>query len=288
MTWFVFSILTAFCESIKDIFSKKSFEKIDEYIIAWSIHSFAAIFLIPILYFTDIPTLGNKFWFAFFIRGTLNVVTTILYMKAIKSSELSITVPMVTLTPFFLLITSPLIVGEFPTLYGVVGILLIVTGSYILNIDEKKKAYFEPFRALLRDKGPRLMLIVAFIWSITSNFDKIGVQNSTPLVWAILQTIFLSLVMFPIILYKSRENLRHIPKNIRFLLPIGFFNALTIIFQMTAINLTLVAYVISIKRMSAVITVVLGYLIFKERSIKERLIGTFIMFLGVVLITLFE
>jgi len=68
--------------------------------------------------------------------------------------------------------------------------------------------------------------------------------------------------------------------------PIGLFSALSLIFQMAAINLTLVAYVISIKRTSAIMSVLFGYLIFKERGIKERLIGVTIMIIGVLLIVL--
>ena len=55
---------------------------------------------------------------------------------------------------------------------------------------------------------------------------------------------------------------------------------------MLAISLTLVAYVISIKRVSVVFGVLWGHFIFKEGGIKERLIGTSIMVMGVGLITL--
>ena len=55
---------------------------------------------------------------------------------------------------------------------------------------------------------------------------------------------------------------------------------------MAAINLTLVAYVVSVKRTSAIMSVLFGYFIFKERGIKERLIGATIMIIGVLLIVL--
>lgn len=242
--------------------------------------------LIPLLSFIEIPSLGSQFWQALFIGGSLNVITTILYMKAIKYSDLSITVPMVTFTPLFLLITSPLIVGEFPNFFGLIGVLLIVLGSYLLNIKQRHGGFFAPFGALLKEKGPKLMLLVAFIWSITSNFDKIGVQNSSPIYWVIAINIFITLVMLPIMLYKSQRNVKQISASYKALIPIGLASALTLIFQMTAINLTLVTYVISIKRTSAIMSVLFGYLIFKEKGIKERLIGAVIMVVGVCFITL--
>lgn len=286
MLWFIFSFFTALFESLKDVFSKKSLKNVDEYIVSWSLRFFALPFLLPLLFFIEIPSLGNKFWLALLVSGSLNVVATIFYMKAIKHSDLSITVPMVTFTPLFLLLTSPLIVAEFPTFFGLIGVLLIVLGSYTLNIKQRHEGYLVPFRALLKEIGPKLMLLVAFIWSITSNFDKIGVQNSSPIFWAISVNIFIILVMLPIMLYKSRGSIQNIRTNYKALFPIGLFSALTLIFQMTAINLTLVAYVISIKRTSAVMSVLFGHLIFKEKDIRERLVGAVIMIVGVLFITL--
>lgn len=286
MVWFIFALFTAFFESMKDVFSKKSLKNIDEYVVSWSLRFFALPFLIPLLYFIEIPSLGSQFWQALFIGGSLNVITTILYMKAIKYSDLSITVPMVTFTPLFLLITSPLIVGEFPNFFGLIGVLLIVLGSYLLNIKQRHGGFFAPFGALLKEKGPKLMLLVAFIWSITSNFDKIGVQNSSPIFWVIAINIFITLVMLPIMLYKSQRSVKQISASYKALIPIGLASALTLIFQMTAINLTLVTYVISIKRTSTIMSVLFGCLIFKEKGIKEKLIGAVIMVVGVCFITL--
>jgi len=286
MLWFIFSFFTAFFESLKDVFSKKSLKNIDEYVVSWSLRFFALPFLVPLLFFIEIPSLGNKFWLALLIGGSLNVITTILYMKAIKHSDLSITVPMVTFTPLFLLLTSPLIVGEFPSFFGLIGVLLIVAGSYTLNIKQRHEGYLAPFKALLKEKGPKLMLLVAFIWSITSNIDKIGVQNSSAIFWVITTDIFIALIMFPIMIYKSRTNMHHIRTSYKVLLPIGLFSAIASIFQVIAISLTLVAYVISIKRTSAIMSVLFGHLIFKEEGVKERLLGAVIMVIGVLFIVL--
>ena len=53
-----------------------------------------------------------------------------------------------------------------------------------MNITKISDGLLGPFKALLRKKGPKLMLFVAFLFSITSNIDKIGAQNSSPIFWA--------------------------------------------------------------------------------------------------------
>ncbi|UCD03733.1 MAG: EamA family transporter [Candidatus Woesearchaeota archaeon] len=287
MVWFIFALLTALFASLKDLFSKKGLDKIDEYVLAFSLRTFALLFTLPLLFFIEIPKLGSQFWIALVVGGSLNIVTTILYLKALKASDMSISVPMITFTPLFLLIMSPILVGEFPSFFGIIGILFIVFGAYILKIRETSEGYLTPFKALLKEKGPRYMLIVAFIWSITSNFDKIGILNSSSNFWNISIQFFIVVFMFPILLLKSPDKAYQVPNNLRAIVPLGIFVCLMRIFQMIAIRLSLVAYVISIKRTSAVMTVLFGCLILKEKGIKERLTGVVLMIIGVLFILLF-
>jgi drug/metabolite transporter (DMT)-like permease len=287
MNWLFLSFLTAICEASKDIFSKRSLLSSDVYIVAWVYRLFAIPFLLPIFWFIEIPTILPNFWWAILIGGGLNVLTTILYTKAIFHSDLSASVPMVAFTPLFLLITSPIIVGEFPKFMGLVGVILIVLGSYILHVKEIKNGLLSPFKALVKEKGPRYMLGVAFIWSVTSNIDKVGIMSSSSLFWAVSVNAFIALAMLPIVFIKSNRNLQQIRTNFRTLIPIGFFSAATLIFQMMAIELALVAYVISIKRTSAILVVIAGYWIFREKGVSYRLVAASIMVVGVLSISVF-
>ncbi len=290
MTWLIFGILTAFFEAIKDVFSKQNLKKNDEYVVAWSLAFFSAIFLTPFLFFIKIPQLNPQlnpqFWISLSIGGSINAVTAILYIKAIKLSDLSLTVPLVALTPLFMLFTSPLIVGEYPNFFDYIGIFLIVIGSYLLNIKEKSKGYLAPFKALLHEPGPKLMLIVAFLWSITSNFDKIGVQNSSPIFWLFSLFTTMSILLLPVLLNKTPNPSRKIIKHLPLLVTMGFFNALGVIFQMQALTMTLVVQVIAVKRTSVLMGVLFGHFIFKEKDIQQRLLGAAIMIVGVFFITL--
>jgi drug/metabolite transporter (DMT)-like permease len=286
MIWLAFAILTAFFESLKDVSSKHGLRKIDEYIVTWVSIVFSALFLIPLLLLTKIPALNAQFWVALLIGGSLNVISFILYIKAIKVSDLSLTVPIVTLTPLFLLVTSPLIVHESPSITDAIGVFMIVVGSYVLNLRERSRGYFAPLRSILREKGSRLMLMVAFIWSITSNFDKVGVVNSSPLFWSTALYLFLAIGIFPIVLYKSRHHLDQLLPNVKVLATIGLFHALAISFQMIAVTYALVTQVIAVKRTSALISVLFGHFLFKESGLQERLAGAAIMVAGVMVMAL--
>ena len=286
MTWLILGIFTAFFEAVKDVFGKQNLKKSDEYVVAWSLSFFSVISLTPWVVYTGIPALNSQFWFALLIGGSINAVTALLYIKAIKVSDLSLTVPLVALTPLFMLLTSPLIVGEYPKLFDYIGIFLIVTGSYLLNIKDKSQGYLAPFKALVKEPGPKLMLIVAFLWSITSNFDKIGVKNSSPIFWIFCIFGTMSILLLPILLHKTPNPSRKILKQLPMLATMGFFNAIGVLCQMQALTLTLVVQVIAIKRTSVLMGVLFGHFIFKEKDIKQRLLGAGIMVLGVFVISL--
>ncbi|GBE17995.1 EamA-like transporter family protein [archaeon BMS3Abin16] len=287
MIWLVFALITAFSEGTKDLFSKRAMRNVDPVVTAWSLSAFSFLFLLPLLFFIEKPVLGPWFWHAILIQGIMLSITQVIYMHAIKVSPLSITLPMLSFTPAFMLVTSPLILGESPGLAGKLGVLLIAVGAYVLNVQKIGEGLFKPLGALFSEQGARLMLVVAFIWSITANVDKIGVVNSSPLFYATIVMAAVALGLTPVMHFKSEDYRKQISGNLRGLLPIGFFMALGVASQMTAISLTLTAYVISIKRTSILIGSVYGFIFFSEKNVRARLTGALIMVCGVILISLF-
>jgi drug/metabolite transporter (DMT)-like permease len=201
-------------------------------------------------------------------------------------SDLSVTMPMSAFTPFFMLLTSYLMLGEFPGITGCIGVVLIVVGTYFLNISQRKNGLIMPFLALAKEEGPRLMLGAAFIWSITGNLDKIATQNSSPVFFAMAENLVMAALLFPVAWKRIRRQQKEIKKEKFHLAAVAIFSALMTVFQMLAISQTLVVYVIAIKRFTILISIVLGGLIFKEKNIGERLLGGAIMILGVLLITI--
>jgi drug/metabolite transporter (DMT)-like permease len=286
MTWLVLAILTAFFESLKDVFSKKSLNFLDEYLVASAGMLVAAISLLPILAIVGIPKLGPHFGMAIVIGGVLNVVAYTLYVKAIRLADLSLISPLSTLTPLFLLITSPLIVREVPTLWDGVGVFLIVIGSYVLNLKSSSEGFFAPLRSIFHNKGTRMMVVVAFIWSITSTFDKVGVMNSSPIFWAIVLFAFIGLGILPLVLLKSKDPIQGIRTHWKLLLAAGLANGIGVGCQMVAVGMVAVTQVIAVKRLSALISVVFGYFLFGEKGIRERLLGAAIMVSGVVVMAM--
>ncbi|RQD64585.1 MAG: EamA family transporter [Desulfonatronovibrio sp. MSAO_Bac4] len=282
--WIILSFLTAVCEALKDGLCKKSLQQYDVFTISWAWKVFSLPFIIPLIFFVPIPeVIPREFWVALLTGGGLNILATLLYIRAISLSDLSITLPLLSFTPVFLLITSPIMVGDIPAPLGFAGVFLIFLGSYILGIKDRT-TIFSPLQAIVKEPGARLMLMVALIWSVAANIDKIGVMATTPFFWAVCVQSFIAMGL-TIVLFINRSSMKgRFRTGTGMLLLMGFFTGAGFVFQMTAISIGLVPYVIAIKRMSIVLGVLIGGLYFMEKDLKTRLGAAFIMVAGVFLI----
>lgn len=286
MLWLVLALTAAISESLRDVANKTSLHASDPYVVAWTLNVTTALCLSPLTLSLGLPELGDRFGIALLAGSLLNAIAYLLFVKALSQSDLSQVAPLTTFTPLFLLLTSPLLVGEFPHPLGVLGIAAIVLGAYLLNLSQRDRGVLEPIRALLREPGARLALLVAFLWSFTSNLDKIGINNASPLFWVTTVYAANALWLLPLMCAKSPAWSGQIRRNLKPLLAIGALNAIAVAVQMYALSLTLVAYVIAVKRTSAVFGVLWGRWLFGESNLQERLLGATVMVAGVAAIAL--
>ncbi|MFH0734370.1 MAG: EamA family transporter [bacterium] len=283
--WLIFALLNPLSEAIRSLISKKTSKTVDPLIIAWTNYVFPFFVFLPGLFFIELK-FSLQFWVAVSITAFINLLATIFYNKALAYGDISSVMPMLSFTPLFLLITSPILIGEFPNIYGLLGVLLIVIGSYLLNIKTNKKGFFEPFKSLIKNKGTRYMLFVSFIWSISANFDKISINSSSVYQHLIIINILIFTSLTAFTAYKKKFNKQNLFENKKPLMLISSLAVGSFIFHMAALSLTLVAYVIALKRLSGLLSVFFGFYFLKEADIKSRMLGALIMFLGVVLIVL--
>ncbi len=151
------------------------------------------------------------------------------------------------------------------------------------------------------------MLIVAFLFAVSINFDKIAMLNSDPFFGMALTVLAIgvafvlmaaySLISGRNILQKQDDTLSPAPVSgfpafpqRKYLAPaflIGIFVAIEAASVNVAYTLQIVPYVIAIKRLSIIFVVLYGTLVFSEGEIGKRLTGAALMVAGAVIIVLF-
>ena len=238
------------------------------------------------LFFAQIPRIEAGFWSVMAVIIPLEILAWTLYIKAIRESQLSLVAPIISFTPVFLVATSFLIIGELPSLSGLAGILLVASGAYILNFKTLRHGIFDPITSIFREKSSLYMLIVAFLFSITSTLSKITVQKSSAVFSSSAYLLAMSMSFFAISFFKSRSKMPQLKTHAGELAPIGLFYGSMAIFHNMAITLTLVPYMMSIKRTSSIFSVFYGHFWFKEHNMKNRMAGALVMLIGAILIIL--
>ena len=294
MLWVFFALLTAFSLSTADALSKRAMApdrstqgqaKSDEYVIAWVREGYALPFIALAFFFIPIPHLDKTFWLSVLVLLPLEIAALILYVKAIKLSPLSLTIPYMALSPVFIIIIAFSLLGELPDKSGFAGIFLITVGAYLLNVKASSLGLLGPIKAIAKERGSVLMIIVAIIYSVTSTIGKIAVQHSSPIFFGFFYPLLLTIALS--IVVGAKGTLHGVVSRPATFLTIGIFTAIMILSHFLAISMADVAYVISIKRTSLIFSVLYGWVVFKEVDIGERLLGSGLMLAGIVSITVF-
>lgn len=212
------------------------------------------------------------------------------YVRALEASEVSLVSPLFSLSPLFMLVTSWLILSEFPDLPGLIGVLVVVAGTYGLASDPEQE-WLDPFRRLWRDPGCRWALGVALVWSITANVDKLAVQASSPLAYTFWFHVGLALLLL-VVLSRSfgtlgdKSTSSGVWSLVSGLVGVGFFQALLAGTQMYAIILTDVTYVIAVKRSGMLVSVLLGGLLLDEQHLLRRFAASLVVLAGLLAVML--
>jgi len=287
--WIALSFLSAFSLATSDALTKRIITPGNEYVIAWLRVVYSLPALIAAMVLTPVPSLDSTFFMAFCAALPLEVLAILLYYKALRVSPLSLSLPFLSLTPVFLMLFSWLIMGEKVSAAGAAGIGLIALGGYGLNLSSLRTGPLGPLKAVLRERGSLYMMAVSLIYSATSALGKLAITHSSPAFFGATYYLALAVCLLPVIVFLSggRRFLTELKGTVRAALLPGAFDAVQSVSHFFAVSMVNVAYMVAIKRSSLLIGSLYGFLIFGERNIRERLIGSLLMFTGFVVIVVF-
>jgi drug/metabolite transporter (DMT)-like permease len=236
-----------------------------------------------LLLFTGLPT--RSMWLFVAISVLLEAVYFILLSNAYTDHDFSLVYPIARGTaPAFLMVWSVLFLREDLTPGGILGILLIVGGMIVIGTTSLVQTQGRRVRL----KGIFTALTVAFIISLYTFVDGSAVQNGSPLPYAM--TMFM-LVPVPTTAY----NLRRFGWK-RFVsawdgprLPLilaAILGVVAYLLALFAYTIAPVSYSGAIREMSVVIGAFLGWQFLGESMGGMRVLGSVIIFAGILTIAI--
>jgi drug/metabolite transporter (DMT)-like permease len=206
--------------------------------------------------------------------------------RAYQGGDLSVVYPLSQTSMIYVPIWGVALLGERFSMQGVGGILLVILGTFSLQMQSLTFAEVaRPFRDF-NSPSVRAALAAGFIYSIGSVAEKAGVKNYTPLYFTYLLILSMLLLMT---INLSRPKYRKLigeewRENWRPILcsgPIAMASFLTFRY---GLNLSPVGYAVPVRQVSIMVGVLIGILFLKEAFGRIRLLSALLIFAGAVLI----
>ena len=195
-------IISAFFWAIFDLTRKLTLEKISSVnlLLVFTITQFIIFFIW--LFYEDFSIVLTPYLLPGIILVIMGLLSALLFLKAIRQSELSLTIPLLSLSPMFSSLFSFFFLNEKLLNIQYLGIFLIILGTLILYSKKLTlNEILQSFKIILTNNSAKLMVLVSIIWSLTPVLDKLCLKNSSiksiySLVLGCLTFLFLLVIVF--------------------------------------------------------------------------------------------
>lgn len=286
--WFFYALVTSLLTAVTVVISKRLLRDIRTVALTWTVQVLTIPVVMLVVLKEGLPSFNLYFIFAVFTSVFLYTISKVFNFRALRMEDLSKIYPLTSFGPIFTAILAsfpPL--SERLTIVALIGMLITLVGSYVLNVEVAREGLFKPFKLLITNKASLLMIIYSLIISFVVISDKLAISNTFPKssTFALFaENIVIMLGLLPFLYVKDRYFLKSIFKNKNLIIFLGLITAIKDIIGFTAIGEGNVGLVTTIYRTQMLWVLLFSYIIFQDKPKKETIIGSIIMLIGVVLI----
>lgn len=255
----------------------------------WLFHMAALIFYLPafVAHWPQV-TIPSQAWFFIVATGLIHAFYFGFLTTAYDGGDLSMVYPVARGTgPVLVSILAISFIDEQIYLIAGMGIILITSGIYTLHLPSfERSTFFTPFTTM--KQGATLWaLFTGLTIAIYSLIDKIGVTQVDPFIYIYLLFLGSWLSLSPYALMK-KGFLSAVKKEWRqnrlIVLLVGFLCFSTYLIVLYAMQNGKVSYIVSVRESSILMSVLFGIFFLKEQFNKQKVIGSLLIFCGIVLI----
>jgi drug/metabolite transporter (DMT)-like permease len=274
-------LTSASLHALWNLLLKRSQEKYSA--MGWQV-LISGVFAFFLLIFTGFPP--RSMWSFALISMSLEAVYFILLSNAYSDHDFSLVYPIARGTaPAFLMLWSILFLSENPTPGGILGISMVVIGMVIIGAT----SLIQSRGSRLHIKGVLTALAVALVISLYTLIDGTAVKQGPPLPYAL--TMFMFVPILTTTYNIRRFGWKHFaaawngPR-----LPLILAAALGVVAYLLALiaySFAPLSYSGAIREVSVVIGAFLGWQFLEEKMGGTRVLGSIVIFVGILVIAIF-
>ncbi len=254
-------------------------------LISYSLLALISMFIVFDVSFHQLP---SSFWIYSIGGGITGALGNGFIIKALEKGDLSVLGPINAYKSVIGMIFAFILIGEIPNLGGLLGVALIIIGSYfVLDTTQARFTW-----KLFKEPAIQYRIGALVLTGIQAVLDKKIIAFSSLEIafagWSIFGALFsfLFILFTPINLKKEfyKINKPAIGKYILLVLSIGVMLASTNF----ALQNMPVGYVLALFQLSIILSVILGNKFFNEGHLVKKLIGSLIMIGGSLMILYYQ
>ena len=291
MEWYLLAMLSAIFLSAHQIIKKRILKNHHSLEFLASVFLLVALFQFVFISNVDFASVDLRLFLLIFVRACLIATGVYLLTRAQRHMEISSVSPLSNISPVFLLVLSYIFLGERVGLLKIVGVFLIVFGSYFLRIHDHYLDFFFFFKEFSRAKNKYVVYVFASLLflSISAVLSKVILSDINVYTHMFFSYTFIAVVYLAILFIKFNgiKEIEYSFRRARWWVPV--LAVLVILsdftyFSAVAIPSAMVALVVPIRRLSSLFSTVIGGRMFHEHYLLHKIISTFVLLAGAFLV----
>jgi len=279
-------VAAAVMHSTWNLLAKRS---LDKQVFLWlAMCACSLFFLVPVLYIWQ--PVKPAAWLLILLSGVFEAVYYTVLGKAYQSYDLSLIYPLARgSAPLFVVVLAFVFLRESIPASGAAGILLIVTGIYTLHIKRLSREGLVAPLIGMREHNSRIGLLCGLSIACYSVVDKAGVALVRPEQYIYLVFLASCVFLAPRMLIHRRPQINvEWSRNAPRVLVTAILNLGAYFLVLVAMTQTKVSYVSGVREMSIVLGALMGTLLLKEPFGKSKILGSVLIFCGILCISLLK
>jgi len=289
MEWYGFAIGCALLAGLGAIIEKKALHRVHamEFSAVLAIFNLLiSLFLLPKVNF-NIPATT---YLLIFIASFVASIAFLLVAKSLRHADISLTSPILAFGPAITATLALFVLGETISAPQILGIMMIVMGSFVLRMDFAKMR----LKNIFHSKYIQYIVFALFLYGISSLIDRFVLDvnspaNVNPETYLFLAHTFIAINFF-FMLTVMYDGIKDVRKCIRirwkWILAVAVLTTAARLLYGYAVSLENVGLVSPIKRTSILFATIVGGTLFHEKHLIKKSLACVIMLAGAFMIIL--
>ena len=292
--WILFAFLSALFAGLTSILAKCGIKKTDSNV-ATAIRTIVVLIFSWLMVFIagaqgEIDRLSSRTWIFLILSGFATGASWLCYFKALQLGNVNKVVPIDKSSTILSILLAVLLFHEDISFRKIIFVAMLTAGTYLM-ITKKKESGDDEFKSSGRSDRRWLIfaLLSAVFASLTSVLGKMGVEGVNSNLGTAIRTIVVLLMAWIVVFVTGKQNtVRTIErKELTFICLSGLATGASWLCYYKALKDGIASIVISVDKLSMLITIAFSYFVFKEKLGIKAMIGLALITAGTLLMVVF-